>query len=167
MHSRSWVEIALLAVAMAASGYGFWWSFGKVAQIIRSSKKDPGFKLAPLGPRITKFIWEVLLQGPVIQQRPLPGLAHASVFWGFSAFALVTLNHFALGFGFELLSPVGFFGRIYFFLAALFAVAVAVSITGLAIRRFLVRPKWLGKEVYESGFIAFLIFMLVVTYLAG
>ncbi len=166
MHSRSWAEIGLLAAVMAASGYGFWWRFGKVAQIIRSAKKDPGFKLAPLGPRIAKFIWEVVLQGPVIQQRPLPGLAHAFVFWGFCAFALVTLNHFALGFNLELLSPNGFFGRIYFFLAALFAVAVAVSIAGLAIRRFIVQPKWLGKVSYESGFISFLIFTLMVTYLA-
>ncbi len=49
---------------------------------------------------------------------------------------------------------------------------VAVSIFGLFIRRFLVRPKWLlrketgGKMSWESGFIAFLIFNLMITYLA-
>ena len=78
-----------------------------------------------------KFVWEVLLQGQVIQQRPLPGLAHAFVFWGFCAFALVTLNHFAAGpwvaFCFR---ATAFFGAFYFGLAAVFAVAVAVSIAG-------------------------------------
>ena len=35
-----------------------------------------------------------MLQGKVIRQRPLPGLAHAFVFWGFCAFALITLIAF-------------------------------------------------------------------------
>ena len=51
------------------------------------------------------FIWEVLLQGKVISQRPLPGIAHALVFWGFCVFALVTINHFADG------VKLGFFDR--------------------------------------------------------
>jgi Fe-S oxidoreductase len=42
-----------------------------------------------------------------------------------------------------------------------------VGISGLFVRRFFVRPRWLGDHVsYESGFIAFLIFTLMVTYLA-
>ena len=49
----------------------------------------------------------------------------------------------------------------------MFAVAVAISIAGLFVRRFVVRPVWLGKVSPESGFIAFLIFTLMVTYLAG
>jgi Fe-S oxidoreductase len=95
-------------------------------------------------------------------------LAHALVFWGFCAFVLVTLNHFAVGLGIGFLSPVGFFGRFYFDFAAVFALACAVGIFGLFVRRFLVRPKWLGQQLsYQSGFIAFLIFLLMVTYLAS
>ena len=52
-------------------------------------------------------------------------------------------------------------------LAAVFAVAVAVSIAGLSCRRFFVRPEWLGAVSHESGLIAFLIFALMVTYLAA
>jgi hypothetical protein len=99
-------------------------------------------------------VWEVLLQGKVIRQRPLPGLAHAFVFWGFCAFALVTINHFAEGLHVELISRGGFLGRIYFSLAAVFGVALAVSIAGLAFRRLAIRPKWLGPVSNESGFIA-------------
>src|SRR5580658_7139915 len=39
---------------------------------------------------------------------------------------------------------------------------------GLCVRRFLVRPRWLGEKLsWESGFIALLIFALMATYLAA
>jgi len=109
---------------MAASGFGFWYRFGPVVRILRASKDDPDFKLDPIRPRIRKFVWEVLCQGLVIKQRPLPGIAHAFVFWGFCAFALVTINHLAAGFNLHLISPESLFGRIYFGFVALFAFAV-------------------------------------------
>jgi Fe-S oxidoreductase len=108
----------------------------------------------------------VALQARVIRERPLPGLAHAFLFWGFCTFALVTLDHLAAAFGWRLLNRTSSFGRFYFALAACFGVVVAVSIAGLAIRRFLVRPRWLGEKVStESGLIALLIFLLMATYL--
>src|SRR5208337_3691489 len=66
------------------------------------------------------------------------------------------------------LDPGGPIGRVYFYFAAAFALACAVGILGLFVRRFLVRPKWLGEKLsWESGFIAFLIFALMATYLAS
>jgi Fe-S oxidoreductase len=161
----TWPESALFLVLLAASLFGFWWRFGKVWQVVRESKKDPDFQLQPIARRVGDFIWEVMLQGKVISQRPLPGIAHALVFWGFCVFALVTANHFAEGVRLGFLDRAGFFGRVYFDLAAVFAVAVAVSITGLAFRRFVIRPKWLGPLSPESGIIALLIFLLMATYL--
>ncbi|HTT63995.1 MAG TPA: (Fe-S)-binding protein [Bryobacteraceae bacterium] len=163
----SWLEIAVLAILLCVSGSLFWLRFRKAVDAIRRSRDNPGFKLRPLGPRIRQFVWEVLLQGKVIRERPLPGLAHAFVFWGFCAFALVTLNHIASGFGFPFLSREGGFGKAYFAFVAVFALAVAVSIAGLAIRRFVARPIWLGEVSPESGVIALFIFILMVTYLAG
>jgi Fe-S oxidoreductase len=165
MVQLSWLETSVFLVLLAASVYGFWVRFGKVWHVIRAAKKDPDFHIQPVGQRVSTFIWEVLLQGKVIRQRPLPGLAHAFVFWGFCAFALVTINHFAEGLHFELFSRDGFFGRIYFMLAAIFGVAVAISIAALAFRRFVIRPKWLGPLSYQSGVIALLIFLLMLTYL--
>jgi len=108
-----------------------------------------------------------MLQAKVIRERPLPGLAHAFVFWGFCAFALVTLNHFATGFGLPFLTRERGFGRVYFYVAAIFGLAVAASIAALTVRRFLMRTRWLGARVsYESGWIAILIFALMITYLA-
>jgi Fe-S oxidoreductase len=161
-------EKLLFVVLAVGSGLLFWRRFGPILKKILASKKDADFRLFPLGRRVWDFVWEVLCQAKVIRQRPLPGLAHAFVFWGFCAFALVTLNHCAVGLGIGFLDPSGWFGRFYFCLAAAFAVACAAGILGLFVRRFLVRPQWLGDKVsWESGFIALLIFLLMATYLAA
>ena len=164
----SLVEKLLFAAMAAASAFIFGRRFGTVLNKILNSKKDPAFHLFPIGPRIRDFFLEVLCQTKVIRQRPLPGLAHAFVFWAFLAFALVTLNHCAAVFGLGFLDPAGLIGRFYFYIAAVFALACAVGIFGLFVRRFLVRPKWFGKHLsWESGFIALLIFVLMATYLAS
>jgi Fe-S oxidoreductase len=161
-------EKLLFTLLILASAGLFWRRFGPILHKILQSRKEPDFHLAPIGRRIWGFFTEVICQGKVIRQRPLPGLAHAFVFWGFCAFALVTLNHVAVGFGVDFLDPAAWYGRIYFYLAAAFAGACAVSIAGLFVRRFFVRPRWLGKKVSsESGVIAGLIFLLMVTYLAA
>jgi len=166
MTDTSWIERAILLVLMAGSLALFWQRLGKVVDTIRRSRATPDFEVAPWGPRLRQFFWEVMLQGKVIRQRPLPGLAHAFVFWGFCAFALITVNHIACGFGGQFLSPRSGFGRFYFGFVAVWAVAVAVGIAGLFVRRFFVRPKWLGEVSPESGVIALLIFTLMATYLA-
>ena len=166
--SFSIAEMVLLAVLIVLSLVGFFWRFDRVLRNILTARKDPGFHLAPIGKRVWDFFWEVLCQAKVIRERPLPGLAHAFVFWGFLAFALVSLNHFASDFRLGFLDAGGWLGGFYFWFAAIFALLVAVSIAGLFVRRFFVRPIWLGRKVsIESGVIAFLIFALMVTYLAG
>lgn len=167
MTDPSWLEIGILLILLFASVSLFWSRFRKPLDVVRRSRANSDFHLRPLGPRVRQFLWEVMLQGKVIRERPLPGLAHAFVFWGFCAFALITINHFAEGFGVHFLSREGVFGKAYFAFVAVFAVAVAIAIAGLAIRRFAVRPIWLGKVSLESGWIALLIFVLMVTYLAG
>jgi Fe-S oxidoreductase len=161
------IEKIVLLVLIVASGAGFWRRFRNVVRIIKAARPDPGFSLGSLYPRAKTFVWEVLFQGKVINQRPAAGVAHAFVFWGFCAFGLVTINHLAKGFGFPLISRESAFGQVYFGFVALFAVAVAVSIAYLAFRRFVLRPKWLGKTSPESGYIALLIFTLMWSYLAA
>jgi Fe-S oxidoreductase len=161
-------EKYLFLLLVIASVALFWRRFGPILRRILKSRKDPDFHLDHVGRRVWDFFTEVICQAKVIKQRPLPGLAHAFVFWGFCAFALVTLNHAAVGLGIGFLDPAGFFGRFYFYFAAAFAIACAVGIFGLFVRRFFARPRWLGRKVsYESGVIAGLIFLLMVTYLAA
>jgi Fe-S oxidoreductase len=160
-------EKLVLAILMLLSAAGFWYRFRSVLHVISAARPDPGFRLGDVVPRMRSFVWEVLLQSKVIQQRPAAGVAHAFVFWGFCAFALITANHIAAGFGVPFLSRAGGFGRLYFGFVALFAAAVAISIAWLAVRRFILRPIWLGKVSPESGIIAGLIFLLMATYLGG
>jgi Fe-S oxidoreductase len=163
----STVEMSILAVLMAISAGLFGWRIRRIASVLRRTRESPDFRLRPLGWRLRQFGWEVLLQGKVIRERPLPGIAHAIVFWGFCAFALFTLHHLASGFGLPLVDAESPFGNVYYRAVAVFAAAVAVAIAGLFVRRFFVRPVWLGKLSKESGVIAGLIFILMVTYLAG
>ena len=160
-------EQILFAVLAILSLGLFFRRFGPVLRRILTSKKDADFQLFPIGGRVRDFVWEVMLQGKVIRQRPLPGLAHALVFWAFCAFALVTLNHCAVLYGLGFLDPRSAVGRAYFYFAAVFAIACALGILGLCIRRFVIRPKWLEPLSPESGVIAGLIFLLMVSYLAA
>src|SRR5580704_17674401 len=138
----SWPESALFLVLLAASILGFWWRFRKVWRIVWQSKKDADFHIQPVARRVADFIWEVMLQGKVISQRPLPGIAHALVFWGFCGFALITANHFAEGLHIGFLDRNGVIGPVHFISAAVVAIAVAISIASLAFRRFVLRPQW-------------------------
>lgn len=166
--SFSLAEKLLFAALAAASAAVFWHRFHPILRKILTSRQDPGFHLSPLGKRFRQFIRQVLGQARVIRGRPLPGLAHAFVFWAFCAFALVTLNHCAALFGLGFLNPIGPIGRFYFYFAAVFALLCAIGIVGLFVRRFLIRPRWLGASLsWESCLIALLIFVLMVTYLAA
>jgi Fe-S oxidoreductase len=162
------LEIGLLLILAAASAALFFRRFWTISDTILHAKKDADFSLRPILPRVRELVWEVLCQAKVIRERPLPGLAHAFVFWGFLAFALVSLNHLAVALGIGFLRPESAAGRFYFDFAAVWALLIAVSIAGLFVRRFIVRPVWLGAKVsVESGVIALLIFLLMATYLAA
>src|SRR5690242_5745132 len=166
MHSYSSLAVRLLLLALIALSISlFWLRFRRVLGRILRAKRDSDFTLGSIGRRTWEFIWEVMCQAKVIRERPLPGIAHAFVFWGFCAFALVTLNHIATGFGAPFLDRHGIFGPFYFWFAFVFAVLCAVSIAALAFRRFVIRPVWLGPLSYESGLIALFIFVLMVTYM--
>ena len=147
MIGATWLARVALLALLIASFTLFWLRLRKVLAVIRGSRPDPGFTLAPLGPRIRRFLAEVLGQSKVIEQRRLPGLAHAFVFWGFCAFALITVNHIATGFGARFLRPDSGFGEYYFAFVAAWAALVAVSIAGLFIRRFFVRPRLAGQDI--------------------
>src|SRR6185437_1074020 len=162
MTAPSLPEKIILAILICLSLAGFWYRFRGMVRVLSAARPDSDYMLGDIARRVRTFILEVLLQGKVIRQRPAAGLAHAFVFWGFCAFALITINHIATGFGVPFLSRYSGFGFMYFGFVAVFAVAVAVSIAYLAARRFIVHPVWLGKVAPESGIIAALIFILMV-----
>jgi Fe-S oxidoreductase len=118
---------------------------------------------------IPKRLWrvfvEVVLQYRVVRDRPIVGILHAFVVWGFLAFAWVSAQHFLLGIrGFSKATVTRSW---YGMFVAVWAFAVLVAMIGLSFRRFVLRPKPLGKLSATSGIVAFLISALMVTYLLG
>ena len=123
------------------------------------------FSSADFGFRARRFLLDVVFQRQTIRERPLTGLMHAFVFWGFVAFGGYTLTEFLSGLGILDLTHARWF---YLYRVALtpFASAVLVGIVYLLIRRALVRPVALGPKLsIESIVIALFIATLMITFL--
>ena len=115
--------------------------------------------------RLIRVFNEFVLQKKVLQQRFIPGLMHAFVFWGFMAFSLITIDHFLRGFNLYLFSDSI---RHYYsiFLGLPWSILVLIGILYLAYRRFIIKPIFLGEKVsYTSGIVAFFISVLMITYM--
>jgi Fe-S oxidoreductase len=123
------------------------------------------FSLDNLGFRVNRFLVDVVFQARTIRERPIAGIAHAFVFWGFVAFGGYTLTEFLRGLGIVDLTHTTWFTA-YRVALTPFAVAVLGGILYLLIRRAFVRPIGLGTKVsIESIVIAVFIATLMITYL--
>ncbi|MBP7148651.1 MAG: (Fe-S)-binding protein [Acidobacteria bacterium] len=164
MEFSTW-ELALLTVLIAVSAALTWRGLSRKLQVIRQGPGDRVRTDRP-GRRLLRVAREVLLQARVIAGRPVVGLLHAAVFLGFLVFALETLNHFLEPYGLHLLRAL-FGGRVPVFkgVVAAFAVLVAVSIAGLAFRRFVLVRISPDPKSYTSGVVALFIFLLMATFL--
>src|SRR5258706_9960292 len=148
----------------------FWGAFA--AQVAPRVRLIAGaantFSTYQLGFRLRRFLIDVVFQYQTIRERPVPGLAHALVFWGFVAFGGYTSVEFLYGLGIADLTHTGLFG-VYRLVLTPFAVGVLSGIIFLFVRRAFVRPVALGKKVsIESlviaGFIATLMITFLLTY---
>lgn len=151
-----WLLVLAFAGAFAA----------QVATRVRIIAAAPNsFSLDNLPFRVKRFVADVLLQRQTIRERPVAGVAHALVFWGFVAFGLYTTVEFLSGLGIVDLTHAGWFEAYRLGLAP-FATAVLGGIVYLLIRRAFVRPVGLGPKVSaESIVIALFIATLMITYL--
>ena len=123
------------------------------------------FSLDHLGFRVGRFLVDVVGQRQTIVERPIAGLAHALVFWGFVAFGGYTTVEFLDGLGFVDLTRAGWFYA-YRLALAPFAVAVLTGIVYLLIRRAVFRPVALGTALsVESIVISLFIATLMITFL--
>ena len=103
MQSVPIIQVIAIILAGALCLGNFCARMWKILAEIRHARSEPGYRVDHLATRFATFIWEVAFQSKVIRERPVAGLAHAFVFWGFCAFALVTINHVAAGLGLRLL----------------------------------------------------------------
>jgi Fe-S oxidoreductase len=140
----------------------------QVATRVRLIAAAPNtFSIDNLPFRLTRFLTDVVGQRQTIRERPVAGLAHAFVFWGFVAFGGYTAVEFLYGLGIVDLRHAGWF-RAYRMVLTPFAIAVLAGIVYLLIRRAFVRPIALGTKVsVESIVIALFIATLMITFLLG
>jgi Fe-S oxidoreductase len=138
----------------------------QVAARVRLIAAAPNtFSLNQSASRLRRFVVDVVLQRQTIRERPVAGVAHAFVFWGFVAFAGYTVTEFLRGLGVVDLTATKWF-HVYRIVLTPFAAAVLAGIVYLLVRRTVVRPPGLGANVsLESVVIALFIATLMVTFL--
>jgi Fe-S oxidoreductase len=154
-----WIFRLLVLLAAVLFGQQM---FVRVKLFLRA--KD-NLSLHDLGSRVSNFVADVVFQRRVFRNKPLVGLAHLFVFWGFVAFGGFTLGEFLKGLGIVDITGTRAF-HVYVLMLVPFASAVLVGIVGLAIRRGVARPRALGTSVSkESLLIAVFIATLMITFL--
>jgi len=134
------VEKILFVVAVLGSLYFTWMGVRRIIKIIGRGQGLPDWTL------IRKRLWEVALKvgtfRPLFRFRLGPSLLHGLIGWGFLYFILVNLAEFLQGYipNYRFLQGTGPLGDIYRLLADIFTLAVLVGISGMVIRRFVLKP---------------------------
>ena len=112
-------------------------------------------------PGLFTGIAEVVFQTRVIANRPVVGIAHMLVFYGFMSFGAKSVTHVLNGLmGFESIIHMGILDTII----DGFSLLVLLSVMLLAYRRYFIMKERLTHPV-ESGLVLGLIATLMVTYL--
>lgn len=164
MEFATW-ERLLLAILAVATVTLFVLTLKPRIQLILAGKSDRP-RTDQLLRRLGVTFKEVLLQTRVIGGRPVAGALHAAVFGGFIFFALETIDHFLKPYGLHFLALL--FGAqvpVYKTVLAVWAVVVSIGIVGLAFRRFVLVKISPDPKSYSSGLVAFLILLLMLTFL--
>ena len=152
------VAAAALAVGLALTEF-----IRKMRLINLGRKTDRGDHP---GQRFLRTAVQVLLQLPVIAQRPVVGFFHAFIFWGFLVFMGVTLNHVAEGFAQQFsLFGHGTLYSILLFAANLFAGLIILAVVFFFVRRYIVRVKSLERPSWQSLTVLCFIFILMASFI--
>ena len=157
------METFVLWILCAAAAGAFIAQLAVRARLVAAA---PGtLTLDRLGLRLQRLIIDVIGQRRTIRERPVAGIAHALVFWGFLAFGGYTALEFLDGLGLLHLTREPWFTRYRLGLTPV-AVLVLGGILILLARRVLVRPGELGSTVSrESVVIGLFIAILMSTFL--
>lgn len=157
------LEVWLFRLAVVAALVWFGAQMATRYRIFVAARNN--IELDDLPFRLRRFLTEVVFQSRVIRAKPLVGVAHLAVFWGFVAFAGYTTAEALRGLGLVDVTETAAF-RAYTRALVPFAVAVLAGIVGLLVRRAVVRPPALGQTVSkESILIGLFIATLMITFL--
>jgi Fe-S oxidoreductase len=143
----SLVEKILFAIAVLVSLYFTYRGVMRIIGHISSGQGKPDWSL--IWKRLGALIVKIGLFQPVFRFRLGPSILHGLIGWGFLSFLLINLADLIYAYsGFKLLENTGWFGDAYRLLADVANVAILVGIIGMAIRRFILRPK--NLDPYQS-----------------
>ena len=134
------VEKILFALAVLVSLYFTYRGVQRIVRHISSGHGRPDWSL--VWKRLGDLIVKVGLFQPVFRFRLGPSILHGLIGWGFLTFLLINLADLIYAYtGFKLLENTGGFGDFYRLLADVLGAALIVGIVGMAIRRFIIRPR--------------------------
>ncbi len=159
----SWIEkVLFLAAAALAIGLALA-EFLRKLRLVGSGRRTA--RLDRPWRRLGRMAFTVFFQVPVIAQRPVTGLFHGFIFWGFLVFLGVTLNHVVEGFqeGFSLFGHGALYSALLF-AANLFAGLIIISVLYFFVRRYIVRLKSLERPSWQSLTVLGFILMLMLSF---
>jgi Fe-S oxidoreductase len=134
------IEKILFALAVLVSLYFTYRGVMRIIAHISSGQGKPDWSF--IWKRIGNVIVKAGLFQPVFRFRLGPSILHALIGWGFITFLLINLADLIYAYtGFKLLESTGGFGNFYRLLADVLGAALIVGIVGMAIRRFILRPR--------------------------
>lgn len=170
MQEMTWtlLEKLLLAILTLGTIALFTIKVSKTIKIILAGKPDRN-RFDQIGRRLWVTIKEVVFQTRVINGRPIPGILHALVFFGFVTFGAETVDHFLEPYGLHFIRTIlGEDGEPLFkSFIAIMAWLVIIGMVGLAFRRFVLVKISPDPKSYSSGLVALFILLLMGTYLNG
>ncbi len=160
--------ILLLCIAAAIAFFSL--EVRKRYRLVKSGLKDVNRLDNPVG-RLTYVVGKVMSQLCSIKDRPVAGIMHAFIFYGFVFFSVATINHVVGAW----VPGFSFFGKnivndIWFLGVDIVAILCIVGSVYMGIRRFAVKPDGITKPVEiskspQSAIVLSFIFGLMVTYL--
>jgi len=115
--------------------------------------------------RLGNALFSVLSQKGVIKTRPITGMMHLMVFWGFIFFIIGSVNHILEGFvkGFYIFGSSRF-GFYYAMILDLFAALVLVASLYFAVRRYIFRPPALTIPSRQSAIVLTFLITLMLSF---
>ena len=162
-------QIILLLCILGSVGF-FAKEVWKRYRLVKTGLKDEKRWDKPVK-RLGFVVAKVASQLCSIKDRPIVGVMHAFVFWGFVFFTVATINHVAGAFveGFSLWGK-STFNDIWFLGVDIVAVFCIIGTIYLAVRRYFFKPVAITKPMPisrspQSAIVLSLIFGLMVTYL--
>jgi Fe-S oxidoreductase len=164
MDTYSWIKSVLMAIAIVGA-FGLFFSRVKhLVSLMRSVQGDAAFKLDRVGERIKVLFTDVLGQRNV-RRKPLPGWAHAMIFFGFLAVQPHSLELMIRGVfpSFHPASVLPALYGAYLFVADILAFPVLVGLTYALYRRLFIKPKYL-TDGRDARFIILFTSVIIITF---